>query len=78
MPRTALTAKAALPRQVYTAKVRIIVRAGPTKIMREGTGTGYGQYPSPGVAHDLAIKATETDATKDSGRIYRLDDALCC
>ena len=48
----------------YTAQVRIVVRAGATTILRDGTGTGYGEDRSPNVAHDLAIKAAETDATK--------------
>jgi hypothetical protein len=32
--------------------------------MRDGTGTGHGEDHSPSNAHDLAIKAAETDATK--------------
>jgi len=49
---------------IYTAQVRITVRAGGTTIMRDGTGTGHGEDHSPSVAHDVAIKAAETDATK--------------
>lgn len=48
----------------YTAKVRIRVRAGDTTIVREGSGTGEGTAPTPGRAHDLALKSAETDATK--------------
>ena len=32
--------------------------------MREGIGTGFGRAPAPEVAHDMALKAAETDATK--------------
>ena len=49
---------------IYTAHVRIIVRAGGTTIVRDGTGTGHGEDHSPSISHDLAIKAAETDATK--------------
>ena len=48
----------------YTAKVRIAVRAGAITIMREGCGSGEGKGFTPGEAHDLALKAAETDATK--------------
>ena len=48
----------------YTAKVRVSVRAGDIKIVREGSGTGEGKAPTPGQAHDLALKGAETDATK--------------
>jgi Rad52/22 family double-strand break repair protein len=48
----------------YTAKVRVSVRAGETKIIREGSGTGEGKAPTLGQAHDLALKGAETDATK--------------
>ena len=49
---------------VYTARVRITVHAGGAVTIREGHGTGEGRGSSPGEAHDLAIKAAETDATK--------------
>lgn len=49
---------------VYTAKVRISVRAGDAVVVREGNGTGEGIGVSVGAAHDVAIKAAETDATK--------------
>ena len=49
---------------VYTAKVRITVQADGTTIVREGHGSGEGRGTSPGEAHDTALKAAETDATK--------------
>ena len=49
---------------VYTAKVRITVRAAGTTIVREGHGSGEGHGTSPGEVHDIALKAAETDATK--------------
>jgi hypothetical protein len=48
----------------YTAKVRVSVRAGEITIVREGSGTGEGKAPTPGQAHELALKGAETDATK--------------
>ena len=48
----------------YTAKVRVNVRAGDILIVREGSGTGEGKAPTPGQAHELALKGAETDATK--------------
>jgi hypothetical protein len=47
----------------YIAKVRI-VRAGSITIAREGCGSGNAKAPTPGEAHELALKAAETDATK--------------
>ena len=49
---------------VYIAKVRITVQADGTTIVREGHGSGEGRGTSPGEAHDTALKAAETDATK--------------
>lgn len=49
---------------VYAAKVRIEVFADSRTITREGHGTGESQGPSAGEAHDVALKAAETDATK--------------
>jgi hypothetical protein len=49
---------------VYTARVRLIVQAGRTTIIREGHGSGEGRGISPGEVHDIALKAAETDATK--------------
>jgi Rad52/22 family double-strand break repair protein len=48
----------------YTAKVRVSVRAGDITIVREGSGTGEGKAPTPGQAHELALKGAETNATK--------------
>src|SRR6476646_3741427 len=48
----------------YTARVRVSVRAGAITIVREGSGTGEGKAPTPGQAHELALKGAETDATK--------------
>ncbi len=48
----------------YIAKVRIVVRAGSIAITREGCGSGDGKAASPGEAHEFALKAAETDATK--------------
>lgn len=48
----------------YSTKVRITVRAGDTTTIREGIGTGFGRSPQPEVAHDIALKSAETDATK--------------
>jgi len=48
----------------YTAKVRITVRAGDSMIVREGIGTGTGRSSAAETAHEIALKAAETDATK--------------
>ena len=48
----------------YATKVRITVRAGDAVIVRDGIGTGLGRAASIEVAHDIALKAAETDATK--------------
>ena len=48
----------------YTAKVRVSVRAGDITIVREGSGSGEAKGPTPGQAHELALKGAETDATK--------------
>lgn len=49
---------------VYTAKVRIAVRAKDLSVVRDGHGTGEGRGATPGEAHDFGLKAAETDATK--------------
>ncbi len=49
---------------VYAAKVRITAFANGRNIVREGHGTGEGQGASAGEAHDVALKAAETDGTK--------------
>ena len=48
----------------YIAKARIAVRAGAIVITREGCGSGSARASTPGEAHELALKAAETDATK--------------
>lgn len=48
----------------YSTKVRISVRAGASLTVREGLGTGVGRSHQAEIAHDMAIKAAETDATK--------------
>jgi hypothetical protein len=69
--RETVDAKCVLTREVrgqttvvYLAKVRLSVRAGDRLVVREGHGTGEGRGTSPGEAHDLGLKAAETDATK--------------
>jgi DNA recombination protein Rad52 len=57
-------AKAGTYRAVYTAKVRITVRAGEVKVVREGSGTCEAIATTAGQAHELALKGAETDATK--------------
>src|SRR6478672_692940 len=49
---------------LYLARVRITVFAGGKNIIREGHGSGESRGDMPGVAHDTALKAAETDATK--------------
>ncbi len=49
---------------LYIARVRITVRADAEIVVREGFGTGEAHAPTPGEAHDKAIKTAETDATK--------------
>ena len=48
----------------YVTRVRITVRAGDERIVREGCGAGESNASSPGQAHEFAAKAAETDATK--------------
>ena len=48
----------------YAARVRIRVRAGRTVILREGSGCGSATASTSSEAHDIALKAAETDATK--------------
>ena len=48
----------------YIAKVRVSVRAGDITIVREGSGSSEAKAPTPGQAHELALKGAETDATK--------------
>ncbi|WP_258570791.1 Rad52/Rad22 family DNA repair protein [Flavimaribacter sediminis] len=49
---------------VYTTRIRIIVNADGARIIREGSGTGESSAQTPGQAHEFALKAAETDATK--------------
>src|SRR5579859_3585157 len=49
---------------LYASKVRVTVFADGRNVIREGHGTGEGQGSLAGEAHDTAIKAAETDATK--------------
>jgi len=48
----------------YVARVRIAVRAGASRVVREGTGLGSASCKNASDAHERAIKAAETDATK--------------
>ena len=48
----------------YTAEVRVSVRAREITIVREGSGSSEAKAPTPGQAHELALKGAETDATK--------------
>ena len=48
----------------YSTKVRVTVRAGGTVTVREGIGTGIGRSSFPEAAHEMGLKAAETDATK--------------
>ena len=49
---------------LYSTKVRITVRADGDVVTREGIGTGIGRARSEEAAHEIALKAAETDATK--------------
>jgi hypothetical protein len=49
---------------LYTARVRVTVQSGERSVVRDGCGTGEGRGSHLGEAHDLALKAAETDATK--------------
>ncbi len=48
----------------YVARVRVSIRAGDELVIREGSGAGNGIGPTPGEAHESAIKEAETDAMK--------------
>jgi hypothetical protein len=48
----------------YVTRIKIIVRAGDIRILREGSGAGEATGATPGQVHELALKAAETDATK--------------
>lgn len=49
---------------IYIAKVRVTVRSESSTVVREGTGSGEARSSSPGEAHEIALKAAETDGTK--------------
>lgn len=49
---------------LYSTRVRVTVRSGDTVTIRDGFGTGLGRSAQPEIAHDVAIKSAETDATK--------------
>jgi hypothetical protein len=49
---------------VYSARVRITVRTETATIVRDGHGTGEAHAATLAEAHDRALKAAETDATK--------------
>ena len=51
-------------RCLYATKVRITVRAGASQILRDGIGAGLGRSEREESAHEIALKAAETDATK--------------
>lgn len=51
-------------RVAYRAKVRITVRAGDTKVVREGCGFGSGIDKDVDQAHESALKEAESDAEK--------------
>jgi DNA recombination protein Rad52 len=57
-------AKGGTYRAIYTAKVRITVRAGEVKVVREGSGSCEATASTAGQAHELSLKGAETDATK--------------
>jgi DNA recombination protein Rad52 len=48
----------------YMVRARVIVKSGTRDVVREGTGFGAASDRDAGEAHELAIKAAETDATK--------------
>jgi Rad52/22 family double-strand break repair protein len=49
---------------VYSARVRVTVRSDSATIIRDGHGTGEASARTLAEAHDRALKAAETDATK--------------
>src|SRR5262249_37171943 len=71
--RETLESRCALAREnrrtflaVYIARVRVTVHADGVTIIREGHGIAEGRGTSPGEVHDIALKAAETDATKQA------------
>jgi len=61
----------------YSCRVRIRVRAGDKTVSREGTGCGTASSRNAADAHDLAIKAAETDATKRALATFGNRFGLC-
>lgn len=61
----------------YSARVRIRVRAGDREILREGTGCGTASARNAADAHERAIKAAETDATKRALATFGNRFGLC-
>ena len=61
----------------YSARVRIRVRAGEHTVSREGTGCGTGSARNTADAHERAIKAAETDATKRALATFGNRFGLC-
>ena len=61
----------------YSARVRIRVRAGDHTISREGTGCGTASARNAADAHERAIKASETDATKRALATFGNRFGLC-
>lgn len=48
----------------YTARIRIRVHTETRIVIREGSGSGEAKAATAGQAHEIALKAAETDATK--------------
>jgi len=61
----------------YSARVRVRVRAGNQTISREGTGCGTASVRNAADAHERAIKAAETDATKRALATFGNRFGLC-
>jgi DNA recombination protein Rad52 len=61
----------------YSARVRIRVRAGGNIVLREGTGCGIASIRNAADAHERAIKAAETDATKRALATFGNRFGLC-
>jgi len=61
----------------YSSRVRVLVRAGDTIISREGTGCGTASARNAADAHERAIKAAETDATKRALATFGNRFGLC-
>ena len=53
-----------LPHLGIAKRHHLVLTLRDITIVREGSGTGEGKAPTPGQAHELALKGAETDATK--------------